>query len=148
MNEDFYREKLSKMIGDRNQGELSKLSGISQPLISALKNKKRDITLNNLTALLPVLGCSLADFFETDIKEAPVTEASRIAPGESADEFYRDQIRRKDKRIDELESEVARLKALADRTRTTIAKIRKKHTPPEGVERRVFFKDILESGLS
>ena len=66
MNENFYADKLSRLIGDRNQGELSKLSGLSQPTISALKNRKREITINNLTALLPFLGSSLAEFFALD----------------------------------------------------------------------------------
>ena len=40
MDKNFYAEKLSQMIGDRNHVELSKLSGLSRPTISALKNRK------------------------------------------------------------------------------------------------------------
>lgn len=66
MDKNFYAEKLSQMIGDRNHVELSKLSGLSRPTISALKNRKREIAINNLTALLPFLGSSLAEFFALD----------------------------------------------------------------------------------
>jgi len=135
------------MIGDRNHVELSKLSGLSRPTISALKNRKREITINNLTALLPFLGSSLAEFFALDNEPPSGSPPAQQAPREEGDDFYRDQIRRKDKYIDALSEEVKRLREENERLRASIANLYNKNRPPYGTERRGDFSELVNSVL-
>jgi len=60
-----YRDKLVSLINGcgKTQAEIADESGLSQGLISQLSNKKRNLTMPNILAVLKVANCSLADFF-------------------------------------------------------------------------------------